>query len=146
MPFFLGRIRLLGLKLNRRYNYEKRLDSASLQKSRIPINDSRRVNETYIEVKGEWKYLYRALDSEGNASDFLLNAKRDAKAAKCFFCSTLTSAHTQDPWLITMDKNAAYPTAIEEMKAEAALSNTCQLWQRKYLNNIIEQDYQRIKR
>jgi len=86
------------------------------------------------------------LDSEGNALDFLLNAKRDAKAAKRFFRRTLTSAHTQDSWLITMDKNAAYPTAIEEIKAEAALSNTCQLWQRKYLKNIIEQDDRRIKR
>jgi transposase-like protein len=39
-----------------------------------PTNDSWRVDETYIEVKGEWKYLYRAVDSEGNTIDFILSA------------------------------------------------------------------------
>jgi transposase-like protein len=39
-----------------------------------PTNDSWRVDETYIKVKGQWKYLYRAVDSEGNTLDFLLSA------------------------------------------------------------------------
>ena len=43
-----------------------------------PTNDSWRVDETYIKVKGENKYLYRAVDSQGNTLDFLLTAKRDA--------------------------------------------------------------------
>jgi len=43
-------------------------------------NDSWRVDETYIKVKGQWKYLYRAVDSEGNTIDFLLMANRDAIA------------------------------------------------------------------
>jgi IS6 family transposase len=47
-------------------------------------NDSYRVDETYIKVKDEWKYLYRAVDAEGNTIDFLLRAKRDAQAAKRF--------------------------------------------------------------
>jgi transposase-like protein len=47
-------------------------------------NDSWRVDETYIEVKGEWKYLYRAVDSQGNTLDFMLSAKRDATAAERF--------------------------------------------------------------
>ena len=47
--------------------------------------DSYRVDETYIKVKGEWKYLYRAVDSEGNTIDFLLCAKRDARAAERLF-------------------------------------------------------------
>jgi transposase, IS6 family len=47
-----------------------------------PTNDSWRVDETYIRVKGTWKYLYRAVDSKGNTLDFLLTAKRDAKAAR----------------------------------------------------------------
>ncbi len=49
-----------------------------------PTNDSWRVDETYIKVNGDWKYLYRAVDSEGNTLDFMLNAKRDKKAAKRF--------------------------------------------------------------
>ena len=50
-----------------------------------PTNDSWRVDETYIEVKGEWKYLYRAVDSQGNTLDFMLSAKRDGKAATRLF-------------------------------------------------------------
>jgi transposase-like protein len=50
-----------------------------------PTNDSWRVDETYIEVKGEWKYLYRAVDSEGNTLEFMLSAKRDARAFLTLF-------------------------------------------------------------
>ena len=50
-----------------------------------PTNDSWRVDETYIKVKGQWMYLYRAVDSEGNTIDFYLSKTRDKKAAKCFF-------------------------------------------------------------
>ena len=49
-----------------------------------PTNDSWRVDETYIKVNGDWKYLYRAVDSEGNTLDFMLSAKRNKKAAKRF--------------------------------------------------------------
>jgi transposase-like protein len=48
-------------------------------------NDSWRVDETYIEVKGEWKYLYRAVDSQGNTLEFMLSAKRDALEGRTFF-------------------------------------------------------------
>ena len=48
-------------------------------------NDSWRVDETYIEVKGKWKYLYRAVDSTGNTLDFLLTAKRDALFGETIF-------------------------------------------------------------
>src|SRR5260370_23529460 len=49
-----------------------------------PTNKSYRIDETYIKVKGEDKYLYRALDSTGQTIDFLLTAKRDTAAAKRF--------------------------------------------------------------
>ncbi len=48
-------------------------------------NDSWRVDETYIKVKGQWMYLYRAVDSEGNMIDFYLSKTRNHKAAKRFF-------------------------------------------------------------
>jgi transposase-like protein len=48
--------------------------------------------------------------------DFLLTAKRDAAAAKRFFCKTLKALHNQTPRVITVDKNAAYPKAIDELK------------------------------
>lgn len=56
-----------------------------------PTDGSWRVDETYIKVKGEWKYLYRAVDSTGNTVDFMLSAKRDRKAAKRFFKKALSS-------------------------------------------------------
>src|SRR4028119_705403 len=73
-----------------------------------PTNDSWRVDETYIEVKGEWKYLYRAVDSQGNTLDFMLSAKRDAPAAERFFRKALKAEHNQTPRVINVDKNAAY--------------------------------------
>jgi transposase, IS6 family len=77
-------------------------------------NDSWRVDETYIQVKGEWKYLYRAVDSMGNTLDFMLSAKRGGKAAARFFRKVLKAEHTQASRVITVDKNAAYPVAMEK--------------------------------
>lgn len=109
-------------------------------------NDSWRVDETYIKVKGRWKYLYRAVDSLGNTLNFLLCAKRDASAAKRFLRKTLNAAHTQEPRVINVDKNAAYPPAVNDLKAEEQLPETTELRQVKYLNNIVEQDHRFIKR
>jgi len=111
-----------------------------------PTNGSYRVDETYIKVKGQWKYLYRAVDSEGNTIDFMLSAKRDAKSAKRFFKKALKASHSSNPRVINVDKNAAYPPAVSELKEEEILSETCELRQVKYLNNIIEQDHRFIKR
>ena len=111
-----------------------------------PTDDSYRVDETYIKVKGKWKYLYRAVDSQGNTIDFILRAKRDTKAAKRFFRKALKSSHTSTPRVITVDKNPAYPAAIKELKEEGFLPEACEVRQIKYLNNIVEQDHRFIKR
>ncbi|OUB36086.1 IS6 family transposase [Bacillus thuringiensis serovar yunnanensis] len=55
------------------------------------------LDETYIKVKGEKMYLYRAIDSEGNTIDFYLSSKRDAKAAKRFLKKALVSCHVTRP-------------------------------------------------
>ena len=55
-----------------------------------------------FKVKGQWKYLYRAVDSQGNTLDFLLCTKRDASAAEQFLRKTLSAAHTQPPWVINV--------------------------------------------
>ncbi len=111
-----------------------------------PTNDSWRVDETYIKIKGVWKYLYRAVDSQGNTLDFMLSAKRDSKAAARFFRKVLKGQHTQSPRVITVDKNAAYSAAIDALKAEETIEKETELRQSKYLNNIIEQDHRNIKR
>ncbi|MCY8235430.1 IS6 family transposase [Priestia endophytica] len=109
-------------------------------------NDSWRVDETYIKVKGQWMYLYRAVDSEGNTIDFYLSKTRDHKAAKCFFKKALRSLHVSNPRVITVDKNPAYPIAIEELKNEKKMPGGIQIRQVKYLNNIVEQDHRFIKK
>jgi len=109
-------------------------------------NDSYRVDETYIKIKGKWKYLYRAVDSAGNVLDFLLTEKRDKKAAKRFFRKMLGNQHAAKPRVISVDKNPAYPVAFDELKAEGVLPKTCRFRQKKYLNNIVEQSHRFIKR
>ena len=111
-----------------------------------PTNDSWRVDKTYIKVKGKWKYLYRAVDSDGDTIDFMLSSKRDRKAAKRFFKKALSSNHNQIPRVITVDKNPAYLPAIDELKNENNLFKNVEIRQTRYLNNIIEQDHRSIKR
>jgi transposase, IS6 family len=108
--------------------------------------DSWRVDETYIQVKGTWMYLYRAVDSAGNTLEFLLSETRDAQAAKRFFSKALTAPHTVTPRVITVDQNPAYPKALTELKAEGTLPPQSALRQVKYLNNLVEQDHRFIKR
>jgi len=111
-----------------------------------PTNDSWRVDETYIKVKGKWKYFYRAVNSDGDTIDFMLSSKRDRTAAKRFFKKALSSNHSQIPRVITVDKNPAYPLAIDELKNEKNLFKNIEIRQTRYLNNIIEQDHLSIKR
>jgi transposase, IS6 family len=108
-------------------------------------NDSWRVDETYVKVKKQWKYLYRAVDSEGNTLDFLLSAKRDTNAAKRFFIKALKATHTQKPRVINVDKNPSYPPAIEQLQKSGILPKDTELRQVKYLNNIVEQDHRGVK-
>ena len=90
-----------------------------------PTNDSWRVDETYIRVKGKWVYLYRAVDSSGATIDFLLSAKRDAAAAERFLAKALGGENHPAPRVINTDQHAAYPPAIVRLKAEEALKENC---------------------
>jgi IS6 family transposase len=87
-----------------------------------------------------------AVDSKGNTLDFMLSAKRNGKAAARFFRKVLKAQHTQALRVITVDKNAAYPVAIDALKADETIDQETELRQSKYLNNIIEQDHRNIKR
>jgi len=109
-----------------------------------PTNDSWRVDETYIRVKGKWVYLYRAVDSTGATIDFLLSAKRDTVAAKRFLTKALDGKNHPAPRVINTDKGAAYPPAIVQLKTEAALQEDCQHRPVRYLNNLLEQDHRAI--
>jgi transposase-like protein len=109
-------------------------------------SDSWRVDETYVKIKGVWVSLYRAVDSQGHTLEFHLSATRDAQAAKSFFVRALAASYTATPCVITVDKNAAHPKAVRELKAAGDLLTSCELRQSKYLNNLLEQDHRFIKR
>jgi transposase-like protein len=97
-----------------------------------------RSTQPYIKVKGQWKYLDRAVDSQGNTLEFVLSAKRDAAAAELFWRKPLKATPNQVPRVINVDRNAAYPPAVDQLKADEQLSETTQLRQVKYLNNQVE--------
>ena len=109
-------------------------------------NASWRVDETYLRVAGEWTYLYRAVDSEGNTIDFLLSPNRDAAAAKRFFRKALRVPGHPRPRVINVDGNPSYPRVIAELKVSRELGRRCRCRPVPYLNNIVEQDHRSIKR
>jgi transposase, IS6 family len=115
------------------------------QKHLRSTNDSWKVDETYIKVNGESKYLYRAIDSEGQTIDFLLTAKRDGAAAKRFLSKALNQGHSDAVRVINTDKAKAYPKAIEELKESELLPKAVKHRAVKYLNNLIEQDHRYTK-
>ncbi|SUP81647.1 transposase [Yersinia pseudotuberculosis] len=77
-----------------------------------------RMDETYIKIKGQWKYLYRAVDTAGQTIDFLLTAKRDAAAALRFFRKAIR--HQGEPEVVTIDKSGANTTALVTLNADKA--------------------------
>jgi transposase-like protein len=104
------------------------------------------VDETYIKLGKTCKYLYRAVDKEGQTIEFMLSAKRDVSAAKRFFKKMMRADHRRLPLSISVDKNAAYPEAFATSQQEKVLPYDCKLRRVKYLNNIIEQDHRFIKK
>lgn len=102
------------------------------------------MDETYIKVKGQWKYLYRAVDTSGQTIDFLLTAKRDAAAALRFFRKA--TRHHGEPEVVTIDKSGANTAALATLNADKPDEEAITIRQSKYLNNLIEQDHRNIKR
>ncbi|MDE9484150.1 IS6 family transposase [Xenorhabdus bovienii] len=103
-----------------------------------------RMDETYLKVKGQWKYLYRAVDSTGQTIDFLLTAKRDIAAALRFFRKAIR--HYGEPERVTSDKSGASTAALATLNADKPEEENITLRQSKYLNNLVEQAHRNIKR
>jgi len=103
-----------------------------------------RMDETYIKIKDQWKYLYRAVDTAGQTIDFLLTAKRDAAAALRFFRKAIR--HHGEPAVVTIDKSGANTAALTTLNADKPEEETITVRQNKYLNNRVEQAHRNIKR
>ncbi len=107
-----------------------------------PVGRSWRMDETYIQVGGQWKYLYRAVDRLGHTVDFLLTAKRDHAAARRFFERAIELHDV--PEKITIDKSGVNTAAVRSMIADSGLDIT--LRQSTYLNSLVEQDLHHLPR
>jgi transposase-like protein len=104
-----------------------------------------RVDETYVRVGGQWKYLWRAVDKQGRLIDFMLSDRRNTKAAHRFLGKALKIMQDWLPSSITTDKLGSYPKAIRRLKRGGALADAVEHRTSKYLNNIIEADHGAMK-
>jgi transposase-like protein len=86
-----------------------------------PAGSSWRVDETYVKIRGQWVYLYRAVDRAGKTVDFRLSSRRDVAAAKAFFRKAVKSQGST-PTTITLDGYAASHRAVREMQADGQLA------------------------
>jgi len=106
------------------------------------VGRSWRMDETYVRIGGEWRYLYRAVDKAGNTVDFLLRARRDKAAAHAYFERAI--ARNGEPETVTIDKSGSNLAALKAINAKREIP--IKIRQQKYLNNIVEQDHRAIKR
>src|SRR5262245_42673220 len=107
-----------------------------------PVGKSWRLDETYVRVKGEWKYLYRAVDKEGHTIDFLLTPQRDRAAAEAFLRQAIRNQGL--PEKITVDQSGSNTAAITHYNRHHKTAIVIR--HSKYLNNLIEQDHRAVKR
>ena len=114
----------------------------AFRRSKRKVGRSWRMDETYIRVRGEWKYLYRAVDKAGDTVDFLLQAHRDKAAARRFFEQAVE--RNGSPEKVTIDKSGSNVAALEALNV--GRRKPIVVRQVKYLNNIVEQDHRAIKR
>jgi IS6 family transposase len=105
-----------------------------------------RVDETYVRVGGEWAYLYRAIDKNGEIIDFMLSPRRTAKSARRFLGKALKLREECPPETINTDQNEAYGKAIRALKRAGTLEKNVKHRQVKYLNNRLEADHGALKR
>jgi transposase-like protein len=121
--------------------YSPQLEEAFHRRKRS-VWMSWRMDETYIKVKGEWVYLYRAVDTCGKTIDFLLTKQRDTKAARRFLNKAIGRHGV--PEKITIDGSDANAAAITSYNDDHGTAIAIR--QIKYLNNIVEQDHRGVKR
>jgi len=121
--------------------YSPQLEAA-FHRHKRPVWVSWRMDETYIKVKGQWRYLYRAVDKHGQTIDFLLTEHRDETAALRFLKKAIGRHGV--PEKITIDGSEANAAAIRSYNKGHGTAIVIR--QVKYLNNVVEQDHRGVKR
>jgi putative transposase len=117
---------------------------ARMHRRKTQVGDSWRMDETYIKVGGKDRYLYRALDKQGNTVDFLLTKRRMKGSAQKFLNKAIDN--NGKPRLINIDKSGSNTSAIKVVNRNSLTFKKIKVRRVKYLNNIVEQDHRTIKR
>ena len=104
------------------------------------------MDETFVRIAGRWRYLFRAVDSNGQTVDFYLSETRDRESAKCFLKRALANPDNRAPCVFARDRLRSYPAAIRELQGEGHLRRSCRHRTRRYSNNRIESDHRHVKR
>jgi transposase-like protein len=120
--------------------FEKRWDRFSR-----PVGTSWRVDETFVNIKGNWHYLYRAVDKQGRTIDFYLSQTRGITAAQAFFRKALATHCGHGPHKVTLDGHRPSHRALRLLRREHVVWRRITVRSSKYLNNIVEQDHRAIK-
>ena len=147
LPLYLGYFSKVRLQPNSKplsASAVPLLPKPELQQFKKPIGKSWRMDETYIKVKGQGAYYYRAVDKENQTVDFFLSPTRDTKAAAAFFKKAIGSSGK--PEKVNMDKSGSNLAGLEKLNEELFEDNKIVIRQVKYLNNLIEQDHRGVKR
>lgn len=140
-------VRIDHATLNRWVAKYSPLIANAARRRKVPTDRSWRMDETYIKVKGEWAYLYRAVDKHGKTLDFMLSKKRNKAAAIRFFARALEVNGL--PRKIVIDRSGANTAGINEinrMLRRFGCPIPIEMVRIKYLNNIVEQDHRAIKK
>ena len=118
-----------------------------LPRSTYYARRDRRVDETFIKIRGQLMYLYRAVDGQGNTVEFCLSRTRGIAAAKAFFRKALK--HHREPHNITLDGHQPSHSALRRMGMNGEFNfrgrNPVKIRCCQYLNNVREQDHRRVK-
>jgi transposase-like protein len=116
-----------------------------LRRFRRPHCGAIRVDETYVKIRGEQRYLYRAVDKHGTPVDFLLIANRDLAATKRLFRKSMKEQPLLSPGQVGADGANVYPAAIQDSVADRLFDSGVIHRVSKHLQQVIESGHFRVK-